>query len=311
MAIRGFKAQGRALHRASILVASIPAALIAALVAAPALADTLGQPTDKAIGLQPSGDELRDTAAFFHNWILMPTITAISLLVLGLLAWIVIRYNKKRNPVPARFSHNTPIEIVWTVVPVLILTVIAAFSFPLLYKYHDEPKPDLTVKATGNQWYWAYEYPDQKVAEYTSNILPEDKAGSLYKLATTAPLVVPVNKVTKVLVTGADVLHAFFIPAFGVQVTAIPGKVNTVWFKPRTVGTYYGTCNELCGADHAFMPIEVKVVSQSDFDSWIAAHATKSAPAPAAAPATPASTPATPASTTAPAAAPASAPAKA
>jgi len=285
--------------------------LIAALVAAPALADTLGQPTDKAIGLQPSGDELRDTAAFFHNWILMPTITAISLLVLGLLAWIVIRYNKKRNPVPARFSHNTPIEIVWTVVPVLILTVIAAFSFPLLYKYHDEPKPDLTVKATGNQWYWAYEYPDQKVAEYTSNILPEDKAGSLYKLATTAPLVVPVNKVTKVLVTGADVLHAFFIPAFGVQVTAIPGKVNTVWFKPRTVGTYYGTCNELCGADHAFMPIEVKVVSQSDFDSWIAAHATKSAPAPAAAPATPASTPATPASTTAPAAAPASAPAKA
>jgi len=311
MAIRGFKAQGRALHRASILVASIPAALIAALVAAPALADTLGQPTDKAIGLQPSGDELRDTAAFFHNWILMPTITAISLLVLGLLAWIVIRYNKKRNPVPARFSHNTPIEIVWTVVPVLILTVIAAFSFPLLYKYHDEPKPDLTVKATGNQWYWAYEYPDQKVAEYTSNILPEDKAGSLYKLATTAPLVVPVNKVTKVLVTGADVLHAFFIPAFGVQVTAIPGKVNSVWFKPRTVGTYYGTCNELCGADHAFMPIEVKVVSQSDFDSWIAAHATKSAPAPAAAPATPASTPATPASTTAPAAAPASAPAKA
>ncbi len=312
MAIRGFKAQGRALHRASILVASIPAALIAALVAAPALADTLGQPTDKAIGLQPSGDELRDTAAFFHNWILMPTITAISLLVLGLLAWIVIRYNKKRNPVPARFSHNTPIEIVWTVVPVLILTVIAAFSFPLLYKYHDEPKPDLTVKATGNQWYWAYEYPDQKVAEYTSNILPEDKAGSLYKLATTAPLVVPVNKVTKVLVTGADVLHAFFIPAFGVQVTAIPGKVNSVWFKPRTVGTYYGTCNELCGADHAFMPIEVKVVSQSDFDSWIAAHATKSAPAPAAAaPATPASTPATPASTTAPAAAPASAPVKA
>ncbi len=312
MAIRGFKAQGRALHQASILGASIPAALIAVLAAAPALADTLGQPTDKALGLQPSGDDLRDTAAFFHNVILLPTITVISLFVLALLAWIVIRYNKKSNPVPARFSHNTPIEIIWTVVPVLILTVIAAFSFPLLYKYHDEPKPDLTVKATGNQWYWAYEYPDQKVAEYTSNILPEAKAGSLYKLATTAPLVVPVGKVTKVLVTGADVLHAFFIPAFGVQVTAIPGKVNTVWFKPRTVGTYYGTCNELCGADHAFMPIEVRVVSQADFDSWVATHADKPAPAAAApaAPAAPATAPATPVSTTGPAA-PSTAPAKA
>ncbi len=322
MAIRRFRAQDRAQHRASILGAWISAVSVAAMTAAPALAETLGQPTDKAIGLQPSGDDLRDTAAFFHNVILFPVITVISLFVLVLLAIVVVRFNKKSNPVAARFSHNTPLEIVWTVVPVLILTVIAAFSFPLLYKYHDEPKPDLTVKATGNQWFWSYEYPDQKVAEYTSNILPEAKAGSLYKLATTAPLVVPVGKVTKVLVTGADVLHAFFIPAFGVQVTAIPGKVNSVWFKPRTVGTYYGTCNELCGVDHAFMPIEVKVVSQADFDSWIAAHATK--PAAVAAPAAPSAAPppaaattaapatptATPASTTGPAAPPA-APAKA
>ena len=315
MGIRGFRAQGRALHRSTILGASsIPAAVFTALAAAPALADTLGQPTDKALGLQPSGDDLRDTAAFFHNIILLPVITVISLFVLGLLIWVIVRYNKKANPVPARFSHNTPLEVIWTILPVLILTVIAAFSFPLLYKYHDEPKPDLTVKATGNQWFWSYEYPDQKIAEYTSNILPEDKAGSLYKLATTAPLVVPVGKVTKVLVTGADVLHAFFIPAFGVQVTAIPGKVNTVWFKPRTVGTYYGTCNELCGVDHAFMPIEVHVVSQADFDAWVSAHGQKPAPSPAtpvAAPAASALPAATPASTTAPAAAPASAPAKA
>lgn len=309
MAIRGFRAQGRALQRAAILGVSIPAFVMAA---APALAETLGQPTDKALGLQASGSDMRDFAAFFHNVILLPIITAICLFVLALLVWIVIRYNKRANPVPAKFAHNTPLEIVWTALPVLILTGIAAVSFPLLYKYHDVPKADLTVKAVGNQWYWSYEYPDQKVAEYTSNILPEDQATAQhvpYKLATTAPLVVPVGKVTKVLVTGADVLHAFFIPAFGVQTTAIPGRVNEVWFKPRTTGVYYGECNELCGVNHAFMPIEVRVVSQADFDAWIAAHAAKPAPAAAAPAAAPA---ATPASTTAPAAAaPASAPVKA
>lgn len=295
--------------------------LIAALTAAPAMAaEVLGQPVDKAIGLQPSGDELRDSAAFFHNVILLPTITFISLFVLALLVWVIVRYNRRSNPTPAKFAHNTPLEIVWTVIPVLILTVIAAFSFPLLYKYHTVPPADLTVKATGNQWFWSYEYPDQKIAEYTSNILPEDKAGAMYKLATTAPLVVPVNKVTKVLVSGNDVLHAFFIPAFGVQVTAVPGRVNQVWFKPRTVGTYYGQCNELCGVDHAFMPIEVKVVTQPEFDAWVAAHATKAAAvttAPGTAtPVSPSATPGpaapAPASSTAPASpAPAATPAQA
>lgn len=307
MATRGFRAQGRALYQLPIL-----ATLIAATAAIPAaFADTLGRPTDKGLGLQPSGDEMRDTAAFFHDVILLPTIVLISLFVLALLVWIVIRYNKKSNPVPAKFAHNTPLEVVWTIVPVLILTVIAAFSFPLLYKYHDIPKADLTVKATGNQWFWSYEYPDQKIAEYTSNILPEAQAGVNYKLATTAPLVVPVGKVTKVLVTGADVLHAFFVPAFGVQTTAIPGKVNEVWFKPRTIGTYYGTCNELCGVDHAFMPIEVKVVSQADFDAWVASKAPKPAPAAAPAAAAPATTAAAPATPVPAVAAPAAAATKA
>lgn len=246
-----------------------------------AAADTLGRPTNGALGLQPSGDEMRDTAAFFHNVILLPTITAISLFVLALLVWVVVRYNKRANPTPAKFSHNTPLEVVWTVVPVVILTVIAAFSFPLLYKYHDVPKADLTIKATGNQWYWAYEYPDQKIAEYVSNPLPEDKAGDLYKLAVDKPIVVPVGKTVKVLVTGADVLHAFFIPAFGVQTTAIPGKVNEVWFQTRKTGKYYGQCNELCGVNHAFMPIEVDVLSQADFDAWVASHAAKPAQTPA------------------------------
>jgi cytochrome c oxidase subunit 2 len=167
------------------------------------------------------------------------------------------------------------------------------------------PKPDLTIKATGYQWYWGFEYPDQKIPEYISNILPEDKAkaaGLPYRLAATEPLVVPVNKVVHVLVTGADVIHAFAVPAFGVIADAVPGRVNDVWFKADRVGTFYGQCRELCGVDHAFMPIEVHVVSQADFDAWVAAKGPKpaaAAPAVAGAPAAPA--PATPAPATPPA----------
>jgi cytochrome c oxidase subunit 2 len=259
--------------------------LFAVLAAGQAFADVLGMPTDKALGLQPAGDQMRRDAAMFHDWILMPIIVVISLFVLALLAWIVIRYNSKSNPVPQKFTHNTKLEVVWTLVPVIILVFIAAFSFPLLFKYHDVPKADITLKATGNQWYWAYEYPDQKIAEYVSNPLSEkdaNAAGVPYKLAVNNPIVVPVGKTIKVLVTGADVLHAFFIPAFGVQVTAVPGRVNEVWFTTEKVGKYYGQCNELCGVDHSFMPIEVDVVDQPTFAAWVAKKAT---PAPAATPA--------------------------
>ncbi len=276
--------------------------LMSALFAGSALADALGVPTDKAIGLQPAGDALRREAAFFHNFILMPIITLISLFVLGLLAWIVFRYNKRSNPVPQRFTHNTKLEIAWTLIPVLILVFIAAFSFPLLFKYHNAPKADVTLKATGNQWYWAYEYPDQKIAEYTSNPLTEDQSKAKnvpYRLAVDNPIVVPVGKTVKVLVAGADVLHAFFIPAFGVQITAVPGKVNEVWFQTEKTGTYYGQCNELCGVNHSFMPIEVDVVDQPSFDAWVAKHAT---PAPAATPAAPAAPAAAPTTTAASAA---------
>jgi cytochrome c oxidase subunit 2 len=275
---------------------------MSALFAGSALADALGVPTDKAIGLQPAGDALRREAAFFHNFILMPIITLISLFVLGLLAWIVFRYNKRSNPVPQRFTHNTKLEIAWTLIPVLILVFIAAFSFPLLFKYHNAPKADVTLKATGNQWYWAYEYPDQKIAEYTSNPLTEDQSKAKnvpYRLAVDNPIVVPVGKTVKVLVAGADVLHAFFIPAFGVQITAVPGKVNEVWFQTEKTGTYYGQCNELCGVNHSFMPIEVDVVDQPSFDAWVAKHAT---PAPAATPAAPAAPAAAPTTTAASAA---------
>jgi cytochrome c oxidase subunit II len=248
--------------------------------------DLIGQPTDGAIDMQPGVTPLKHDAIFFHNAILLPIITAITLFVAALLLWCIFRFNKRSNPVPAKWSHNTPLEVAWTLVPVLILVVIAVFSFRLLFEYHDMPKPYMTVKATGYQWYWGYEYPDQKIPEFVSNVLPEDQAkakGVPYRLAATQPLVVPVNRTVQVLVTGADVIHAFAVPAFGVIMDAVPGRVNSTWFKVDRIGTYYGSCRELCGVDHAFMPIEVKVVSQADFDAWVAS---KKGPAPAATPTT-------------------------
>jgi cytochrome c oxidase subunit 2 len=286
------------------LATGVAAGAMAAFWGASALAaDLVGQPTPGAIDLQPGVTPLRKDAIFFHNAILLPIITAIVLLVLGLLIWCMVRYNKRANPTPARFSHNTPLEVAWTLVPVLILVFIAIFSFKLLFAYHDMPKPDLTIKVTGYQWYWGYEYPDQKLPEYVSNILPEDQAkarGVPYRLASTAPLVVPVNSTVRVLVTGADVIHSFAVPSFGMIMDAVPGRVNQTWFKVDRVGTFYGQCRELCGVDHAFMPIEVKVVTQPEFDAWVAskhgtAAATPTAAAAAAAPAPAPNTPVAPA----------------
>ncbi|HEX3888949.1 MAG TPA: cytochrome c oxidase subunit II [Phenylobacterium sp.] len=254
--------------------------------AAARAADLIGQPTPGAIDMQPGVTPLKDDAMAFHNLILMPIITAITLFVMALLAWCIIRYNKRANPVPARWSHNTAIEVTWTLVPVLILVFIAIFSFKLLFAYHDMGKPDLTVKATGYQWYWGYEYPDQKIPEFVANLLPEDlakKKGVPYRLAASQPMVVPVNKTVQVLVTGADVIHSWAVPAFGVIMDAIPGRVNQTFFKATRIGTYYGSCRELCGIDHAFMPIEVRVVSQADFNAWVLSkHGTVAAATPTA-----------------------------
>jgi cytochrome c oxidase subunit II len=253
-------------------VSAAGAALALAGLGAQAWAnDKLGQPTPDAIDFQPGVTPLRDSALWFHNFILLPVAVGISLFVLALLIYCVVRFNKRSNPTPARWSHNTPVEIIWTVVPVLILMGIAIFSFKLLFAYHDMPKPDVTIKATGYQWYWGYEYPDLKLSEITSVIVPEDKAPpGLYRLAADQPMVVPVNKTVRVLVTGADVIHAFRVPAFGVMADAIPGRVNQVWFNADKTGMYYGQCSELCGVDHAFMPINVKVVTQAEFDAWVA-----------------------------------------
>ena len=301
--------------------------------------ETLGQPTDGAIDLQGAAAPLKHEVIWFHNVILMPIITAICLLVLGLIVWIVIRYNAKSNPVPAKWSHNTLVEIIWTIVPVLILVFIALFSFNLLFKYHDMPEPDLTVKVTGNQWNWAYEYPDQGIAEYISNMMPKDEAPAhLYRLAADEPMVVPVGKTVRLLITAADVIHAVALPAFGLKTDAVPGRVNETWFTAERVGTYYGQCSELCGVDHAFMPIQINVVTQAEFEAWVVskggsmtprtaeeapggttaqvaagttgAATTTDAAAPAAIPtAQTATTPAASATTAAPATAPAAAPA--
>ncbi len=290
---------------AGVAAVAATTTVLSAMFAGQALAksaELLGQPTPGAIDLQQAAAPLKHDAIWFHTWILMPIITAITLLVLGLIVWIVIRYNAKSNPVPAKFSHNTLVEIVWTVVPVLILMVIAIFSFRLLFRYNDMPPAYMTVKATGYQWYWGYEYPDQKIPEIISVPLKKEEAdakGVPYLLAADTPLVVPVNQVVRVQVTAADVIHAFALPAFGLKTDAIPGRLNETWFKAEKVGTYYGQCSELCGVDHSNMPIEIKVVSQPEFDAWVKS---KTAPATAAA---------APAATTTPAAAPASAPAAA
>ena len=250
------------------------AALGVAMFSATAWAeDLMGQPTPGGLGLQPAASSLKADAIAFHDHILLPIIVGISVFVLALLLWVMIRYNKRANPTPARWSHNTPIEIIWTVVPVLILVFISIFSFRLLYAYHDMPKPDLTVKMTGNQWNWTYAYPDQGVDEYVSNMLPEAEAkaaGKPYPSAADEPLVVPVNRVVRLLITGSDVIHAVGLPAFGLKTDAVPGRVNETWFKADRTGVFYGPCSELCGVDHAFMPIEIHVVTDAEFAAWVA-----------------------------------------
>jgi cytochrome c oxidase subunit 2 len=264
-----------------------------------ARAEVVGQPTPGGIALQPSASVIRDHVIGFHDHILLPIITAITLLVLGLLIYVVIRFNKRANPTPARFSHNTPVEVAWTVMPVLILMFIAIFSFRLLFEEHDMPKPYMTVKVVGRQWNWDYEYPDQKIAAYTSTIMTEPDAAAKhlpYQLATNAPMLAPIGKVVRVDVTAEDVIHSFSVPAFGIKIDAVPGRLNETWFKADKLGTFYGQCSQLCGINHSFMPIEVKVVSQPEFDAWVASKAPKPAvvaaatttTAPVAAPAPPA-----------------------
>ena len=237
---------------------------IALLAGGTAFAE-LGQPAPWEWTLQESGSPVMDNITWFHNF-LFGLITVITLFVLALLIIVVMKFNAKANPVPSKTTHNTLIEVAWTLIPVLILVAIAVPSFRLLFLQLDTPKADLTIKATGKQWYWSYAYPDHGKFEFDS-LMSQDKKPRL--LGVDNEMVVPVNKVVRVQTTGADVIHAFAVPAFGIKIDAIPGRLNETWFKATKTGMFYGQCSELCGKDHAFMPIAVRVVSDQEFASWV------------------------------------------
>ena len=237
----------------------------------------LGQPAPWEYKLQESASPVMDDITWFHNFLLW-VITAITLFVLALLAYIAVKFNAKANPVPSKTTHNTLIEVAWTIIPVLILVGIAVPSFRLLFLQLDIPKADITVKATGKQWYWSYAYPDNGKFEFDS-LLVADKKPRL--LGVDNEMVVPVNKVIRIQTTGADVIHSFAIPAFGIKIDSIPGRLNETWFKATKVGMFYGQCSELCGKDHAFMPIAVRVVSDQEFAAWVETAKKKFATGPA------------------------------
>lgn len=241
----------------------------AILSSAPAWAG-MGQPSDWQINLQDAATPVMENIHSFNIFLLV-IITAIVLFVMVLLAIVVVRFNEKANPVPSKTSHNTMIEVAWTVIPVLILVAIAIPSFRLLHQELNIPPADMTVKVTGHQWYWSYEYPDNGGFSFDSLMVADKdlKPGQPRLLAVDNEVVVPVNKTVRIQVTAGDVIHSFAVPSFGVKIDALPGRLNESWFKATKEGVYYGQCSELCGRDHAFMPIAVRVVSEAQFNQWL------------------------------------------
>ena len=228
------------------------------------------QPTDWEVDFQtalsPSMERIVD-----FNLMVTIIIVIITAFVFGLMAWIVIRYNKKRNPVPSKTTHNTLLEVVWTVVPVIILLIIAVPSFRLLYYTDRVEEADMTLKAIGHQWYWSYEYPDHGDFTFDALMLEDDELeeGQPRLLATDEAVVLPVGAKIRLLTTADDVIHSWAIPAFGVKMDSVPGRVNETWFQINREGMYYGQCSELCGTLHGFMPIMIEAVSQEEFDAWV------------------------------------------
>ncbi|MBT0955988.1 cytochrome c oxidase subunit II [Alphaproteobacteria bacterium KMM 3653] len=236
--------------------------------------ESIGKPTPGGINFQPAVTELARDIHWLDGMINV-IITVICLFVVGLLAICLVRFNEKRNPKPAGFTHNTPIEITWTIVPIVILVFIGAFSLPVLFKQQEIPEPEVVIKATGYQWYWGYEYPEEEGISFDSIMLQREELAEYgyepdeYLLATDTAVVVPVNKIVVVRVTGADVIHSWAVPAFGVKQDGVPGRTAELWFKAEKEGVYFGQCSELCGKDHAFMPITVKVVSEENYAKWL------------------------------------------
>ncbi|MBY6056875.1 cytochrome c oxidase subunit II [Leisingera daeponensis] len=253
--------------------------LFAGLSSLPAMAQeglkTIGKPVDGALNFQPAATSLMDGIQKLDFMILV-IITVICVFVAGLLLYAILRFNKRANPTPAKFTHHTPIEIAWTVIPILVLVFIGSFSLPQLFAQQEIPEGDINIKVTGYQWYWGYEYSDHEFG-FESFLLPKDQlaangyAEDEWLLATDTAVVVPSGKTVVMNVTAADVIHSWTIPAFGVKQDAVPGRLAQLWFKvdEGKEGIYFGQCSELCGKDHAYMPITVKVVTQEEYDAWL------------------------------------------
>lgn len=265
---------GRAALRASVLV-------MAALASGAALAKA-GMPVPAGIDLQDSVTEVADYIHWFHNWLVV-LITIISVFVLGLLVYVAVKFNEKANPVPSKTTHHAMLEVAWTVIPVLILVVVAIPSFRLLRMQLEIPQADMTLKVTGKQWYWSYDYAkDSGAISFDSLMLDEPQRAEAIKtgkiaaaeaprqLAVDNEAVVPVGKIVKLQITAADVIHKFAVPSFGVKIDAIPGRLNETWFKAEKEGIYYGQCSFICGQNHAYMPIAIRVVSQEKYAAWLA-----------------------------------------
>lgn len=279
--------------------------LMASFAALPALAqdalridglEIIGKPVDGEMGFQPAVTRLAEDIHFLDN-LLNVIIFAITVLVTGLILWVAVRYNKKRNPTPASFTHHTPVEIAWTILPIVILVLIGAYSLPILFRQQEIPVADITIKATGNQWYWSYEYVDEEfgfdsymIGAPASLTAADEDAGAVanvlspameakltaagygrdeWLLATDTSVVVPVGKTIVMQVTGSDVIHAWAMPAFGVKQDGVPGRLAELWFNAEKEGVYFGQCSELCGQAHAYMPITVKVVSEAAYAEWL------------------------------------------
>ena len=236
--------------------------------------EIVGQPLPGGMGFQPSATELARDVVWLDS-LLLVIITVITIFVTGLLIYVIMRYNARRNPTPAGFTHNSPLEVAWTVVPIVILVFIGAFSLPILFKQQEIPEADITIKVTGYQWYWGYEYVDEDVS-FESFLLNREELEQFgytqdqYLLATDTAVVVPVGATVVMQVTAADVIHSWTVPAFGVKQDGIPGRLAELWFAAEREGIYFGQCSELCGQAHAYMPITVKVVSQETYDAWLA-----------------------------------------
>jgi cytochrome c oxidase subunit 2 len=261
--------------------ASLAAALALAAIAGLTTLGWAAEPQPWQMNFQPPATPVMERLVDFHDELLV-IITLITIFVLGLLAYVMVRFHHTRHPLPTRTSHNPVIEILWTVVPVVILVLIAIPSFKLMYYMDRVPNADMTIKVTAHQWYWSYEYPDLGGLGFDSNLIQEKdlKPGQKRLLEVDNPLVVPVDTNVRVQVTGSDVIHSWFVPSFGVQEYAVIGRLNESWFRVEHEGTYYGECNQICGVNHAFMPINVVAVSKPDFQKWLGDAKKKFAAAP-------------------------------